>query len=123
MNIFTARLTGKMLSTDAFEKTVYDMQERVKRWRQIEKSPELAEYNALKKIVESRDFQARKKELINRKYEDTDEGRKMISFKRLMASRRIRRYQRALEDPTFQAFLKFQKGHVIEQKPHKPHAR
>ena len=75
MNIFTARLTGKMLSTDAFEKTIYDMQERVKRWRQIEKSPELAEYIALKKIVESRDFQARKKELINRKYEDTDEGR------------------------------------------------
>lgn len=109
MNLFTARLTGKMLSTDAFEKAIYDMQERVKRWREIEKSPELAEYIALKKIVESRDFQARKKELVTRKYEDTDEGRKMTAFKRLSASRSIRRYQRALEDPTFQAFLEFQK--------------
>ena len=91
MNLFTARLTGKMLSTEQFEKTIYDMQERVKRWRQIEKSPELAEYNALKKIVESSDFQARKKELESRKYKDTDE----------------RRYKKALEDPEFQEFLKF----------------
>ena len=107
MNLFTARLTGKMLSTEQFEKTVYDMQERVKRWRQIEKSPELAEYNALKKIVESSDFQARKKELVSRKYKDTDEGRKMTAYQRLKGSRAIRRYQKALEDPTLQEFLKF----------------
>ena len=48
MNLFTARLTGKMLSTEAFEKAIHDMQERVKRWRAIEKSPELAEYKELK---------------------------------------------------------------------------
>jgi hypothetical protein len=107
MNLFTARLTGKMLSTEQFEKTIYDMQERVKRWRQIEKSPELAEYNALKKIVESSDFQARKKELVSRKYKDTDEGRKMTAFQRLEESRSIRRYKQALEDPEFQEFLKF----------------
>ena len=107
MNLFTARLTGKMLSTEQFEKTIYDMQERVKRWRQIEKSPELAEYNALKKIVESSDFQARKKELESRKYKDTDEGRKMTAFRNLEESRAIRRYKKALEDPEFQEFLKF----------------
>ena len=33
MNLFTARLTGKMLSTEAFEKSIYEMQERVRRWR------------------------------------------------------------------------------------------
>lgn len=107
MNLFTARLTGKMLSTEQFEKTIYDMQERVKRWRQIEKSPELAEYNALKKIVESSDFQARKKELVSRKYKDTDEGRKMTAYLHLEGSSAIRRYKKALEDPEFQEFLKF----------------
>ncbi len=107
MNLFTARLTGKMLSTEAFEKTIYEMQERVKRYRLIEKSPELAEYLELKKIVESSAFQERKQELVNRKYKDTDEGRKMTAFERLRNSREMRRYQRALEDPTFQAFLKF----------------
>ena len=83
MNLFTARLTGKMLSTEAFEKTIYEMQERVKRWREIEKSPELAEYLELKKTVESTAFQERKNELVNRKYKDTDEGRKMTAYKRL----------------------------------------
>ena len=107
MNLFTARLTGKMLSTDAFEKTVSELQARVKRWRQIEKSPELAEYVSLKKLVESSDFHATKKTLQTRKYEDTDEGRKMISYERLVNSRAIRRYQQALKDEEFQAFLAF----------------
>ncbi len=107
MNLFTARLTGKMLSTEAFEKTIHDMQERVKRWRAIEKSPELAEYLELKKIVESSDFQERKKELSTRKYADTDEGRKMMAYERITKSREYRRYQEALTDPVFQDFLKF----------------
>ena len=107
MNLFTARLTGKMLSTEKFEKTICEMQERDKRWHQIEKSPELAEYLKLKKIVESTDFKERKQALSTRKYKDTDEGRKMMAYKRLNASRSIRRYRRALEDQVFQEFLKF----------------
>ena len=115
MNLFAARLTGKMLSTDAFEKTVSEMQARVKRWRQIEKSPELAEYQELKKIVESSDFQERKKVLATRKYKDTDEGRKMRAFERLRSSLRIKGYQYALESETFQAFLKFQESEDFQK--------
>ena len=122
MNLFAARLTGKMLSTETFEKTVYDMQERVKRYRQIEKSPELAEYNDLKKRVESSDFKERKHELVSRKYKDTDEGRKTANYERLIANRDIRRYKEALNDPVFQDFLKFretpdfQKVHSTEER-------
>ena len=108
MNLFTARLTGKMLSTDAFEKTISDMQARVRRWRQIEKSPELAEYLELKKLVDSSEFKNRKSELITRKYKDTEEGRKMKALERLSSSLRIKGYKYALENETFQAFLKFQ---------------
>ncbi len=115
MNLFTARLTGKMLSTEAFEKTIYDMQERVKRWRQIEKSPELAEYLELKKIVESSAFQERKNELVNRKYKDTEEGRKMLAYERLVSSLRIKGYKYALENETFQAFLKFQQSEDFQK--------
>ena len=107
MNLFTARLTGKMLSTDAYEQAIHDMQERVKRWRAIEKSHELAEYLELKKRVESSDFQERRNELVNRKYKDTDEGRKMMEYERLSDSRSIRRYRRALKDQEFQDFLAF----------------
>jgi len=107
MNLFTARLTGKMLSTDAFEQAIADMLERVKRWRQIEKSPEMAEYLALKKIVESSDFQERKAVLVSRKYKETEEGQKMTTYESLKSSLRIKGYQYALENETFQAFLKF----------------
>ena len=110
MNLFTARLTGRMLSTETYEKTVSDMQARVKRWRQIEKSPELAEYLALKKFVESSDFQEKKNELINRKYKDTQEGRKMMEYEELYNSSSIRRYRRALKDEEFQAFLAFRES-------------
>ena len=115
MNLFTARLTGKMMSTDAFEKTVADMQARVKRWREIEKSPELAEYLELKKTVESPAFQNRKSELVSRKYADTEEGRKMKTYQRLSSSLRIRGYQYALENETFQAFLKFRESEDFQK--------
>ena len=107
MNLFTARLTGKMLSTDQFEKSIQDMINRVNRWRQIEKSPELAEYLKLKEIVESAKFQQTKQELSERKYKDTEEGKKMSTFEKLSSTLRIKGYKYALENPTFQAFLKF----------------
>ena len=114
MNLFTARLTGKMVSTDSFEKSIIEMQERVKRWRQIEQSPELAEYNELKKIVESSDFQERKNALKNRKYKDTDEGRKMQSYEKLSSLMRIKGYKYAMENETFQAFLKFRDSDAFQ---------
>ena len=115
MNLFTARLTGKMLSTEAFEKSIYEMQERVRRWREIEKSPELAEYLELKKIVESSAFQERKNELINRKYKDTDEGRKMLAYERLSGSMSMKGYKYALESETFQAFLQFRETEEFQK--------
>ena len=116
MNLFAARLTGKMSSTDAFEKTIHDMQERVKRWRAIEKSPELAEYNELKKIVESSDFQEKKNTLKNRKYKDTDEGRKMATLDRLSSTLRMKGYKHAQDNETFQAFLKFRNSDAFQNK-------
>ena len=107
MNLFTARLTGKMLSTDQFEKEVQDMIARVLRWREIEKSPELAEYLSLKKIVESEAFQAKKETLISRKYKETEEGKKMALYESLNSSMRMQAYRFALANETFQAFLKF----------------
>lgn len=116
MNLFAARLTGKMSSTDAFEKNITEMQERVARWRAIEKSPELAEYLDLKKKVESSDFQERKNELVNRKYKDTDEGRKMSALERLNSSMRMKGYKYALENENFQAFLKFRDSDAFQNR-------
>ena len=108
MNLFTARLTGKMVSTEQFENNMHELQLRVIRYRQVEKSPELAEYYALKAEVESSAFQERKQELINRKYRDTDEGRKTAFRDKLAGSLRMRGYKLAVDNQTFQAFLAFQ---------------
>ena len=74
MNLFTARLTGKMLSTE---------------------------------IVESPKFQETKRVLSERKYKDTEEGRKMTTFERISSTLRMKGYKYALENSTFQSFLKF----------------
>lgn len=107
MNLFTARLTGKMVSTDRFESDIRDMLAQVERWRAVEKSPELAEYYALKKEVESEAFQSRKSELKNRKYRDTEEGKKMHELEELRSPLRMKGYKYAESSETFQNFLKF----------------
>jgi len=107
MNLFTARLTGKMLSTDAFEQEIANMLARVQRWRAIEKSPELAEYLALKKEVESETFIARKKELL-RPYKETEEAQKTSLYQSLKSSLRIKGYEFALENENMQAFLAYE---------------
>lgn len=107
MNLFTARLTGKMLSTEQFEKHISTIQARIARWHNVDQSPLLKEYFELKAKIESQEFQMKKKELITRKYKDTDEGRKMLQYQKMNSSRRIKRYKHALINPTFQAFLAF----------------
>ena len=114
MNLFTARLTGKMLSTEQFEKSIQDMIDRVNRWRQIEKSPELAEYLKLKEVIESPKFQEKKRELSQRRYKDTDEGRKLKTFERISSTLRMKGYKYALENETFQAFLKFRDSDAFQ---------
>ena len=107
MNLFTARLTGKMLSTEQFEKNMHELQERVVRYRKVEKSPEMAEYLSLKEIVETTEFQSKMRNLQTRKYADTEEGKKTALYEKLSSSMRMRGYKRALELPTFQSFLQF----------------
>lgn len=110
MNLFSARLNGKMLSTEQFEKNMAERQATVIRYRQVEKSPEMAEYLQLKAIVESKEFQQKKQELLTRKYKDTDEGRKQSQYNKLAGSMRIQGYKRALEMPVFNEFLKFRES-------------
>ena len=51
----------KMMNTKAFEQWLKEQGEIIARYRQVEKSDILAEYNTLKQVVESADFQAKKK--------------------------------------------------------------
>ena len=115
MNLFTSRLTGKMVSAETFEANIHDLQERVKRYRAIEKSPELKEYLELKKQVESQEFQSNRTLLKTRKYADTTEGKKTSRLKKLSGTLRMIGYKKALEMPTFQAFLQFRESEDFQK--------
>ena len=52
-----------MLSTKKFEQWLKAQEQIIVRYRQVEKSEVLAEYNSLKQVVESAVFQAKKTEL------------------------------------------------------------
>ncbi len=75
--------TTKMLTTKAYEQWLTEQAQIITRYRQVEKSDILAEYNNLKKVVESTDFQAKKTELTNTRYADTQEGKIMAKYGQL----------------------------------------
>ena len=70
-----------MQKTKVFEQWLASQQAMITRYRAIEKGAVLAEYNELKALVESADFQAKKKELTTTKYVDTSVGKTMAQFK------------------------------------------
>ena len=72
-----------MQKTKVFEQWLAEKQTILTRYRQVEKGEVLAEYNNLKAVVESKDFQAKKSQLTTIKYADTQEGKTMARYKKL----------------------------------------
>lgn len=75
--------TVKMLSTKQFEQWLQEQAEIAVRYRKIEKSELLEEYNTLKEVVESAEFQAKKTRLTTTRYADTQEGGTMALYNSL----------------------------------------
>ena len=75
--------TTKMLSTKAFEQWLTEQAVIASRYREIEKSAVLSEYQSLKSFVESDAFLAKKHELTTTKYADTVEGKTMTRLSQL----------------------------------------
>ena len=75
--------TVKMLSTKQFEQWLQEQAQIAVRYRNVEKSNLLAEYIALKEVVESVEFQAKKTKLTTTRYADTQEGSTMAVYKKL----------------------------------------
>ena len=75
--------TVKMLNTKQFEQWLQEQAEIAVRYRKIEKSDLLAEYNTLKEVVESAEFQAKKTRLTTTRYADTQEGGTMALYNSL----------------------------------------
>ncbi len=73
MNLFFETLKRTLQSSEVFEARMQKMQEDIRRYHELEKSPELAEFLELKKIVTTPAFKENKTRLLKRKYKDTEE--------------------------------------------------
>ena len=71
------------MKTKAFEQWLKEQAQMVVRYRQVEKSDVLAEYNSLKEVVDSADFKAKKQQLTTTRYADTQEAQTMVAYKQL----------------------------------------
>lgn len=84
MNLFFARLTGKLMSTEKFEKHVRSLQADAKRYRELESGALYKEYLELKAFLKSEAFLQKKAELDKRKtraqWKESEEARKEARF-------------------------------------------
>lgn len=92
MNLFFKKLTGRLYSTEKMERQMMEEEERIARYRQVEQSPELKEFLDLKKIVEGKEFQQKKYNLIHTKYKSTPTYETIHRYKELRQDKQLQLY-------------------------------
>lgn len=94
MDLFFLRalLRGKLMTTPKFESSMEQLRIDAERYRQVEKSDKLKEFLALEQVVNSPEFQSKKRELTTKKYKDSDEAKKLNELKKLSADKFVRKY-------------------------------
>ena len=85
--------TVKMLTTKLYEQWLQEQAQIAVHYRKVEKSDILVEYNHLKQLVESADFQSKKTKLTTTRYADTQEGSTMALYKQLGRSMAVVLYK------------------------------
>nr|MBP6634518.1 hypothetical protein [Paludibacter sp.] len=115
MNLFWKSLFGKITPTTRLEKEEADLIEAMHRYKEVEKSVELAEYKTLFHEVKSSDFIERKKTLQNRKYKDTEEYRISAKYRKLEKSPNIHLYFQVLKSTVLEHFLEFKASPEFEE--------
>lgn len=94
MNFYflNALLSGKLMTTPKFEGIIELSRQQSKRYRQVEKTEKYKEYLALKEEVESAAFLAKKKQIKDVKYANTDEAKKLAQFATLGKDKAVREF-------------------------------
>jgi len=103
-----ALLRGKLQTTSTFEEELSQIPVRAKRFRQVEASDELKEFQTLEKKVNAADFQMKKKEIERTKFKRTPEYQMLEAFKKICKEKTVRGYLREgkdAEDAKVQQYL------------------
>lgn len=86
------QLKADTLTTSQMEDRIHQVSADIRRYREIEASSELAEFMALKPIVESKEFQDYKNELLTTNYKDREEYKLVTAYNRAKHSHHVRWY-------------------------------
>lgn len=98
MNLFFTRLTGKLMTTEKFEKHIRQLLADAKRYHEIENSDLLKEYLGLEKTVSETRFQEKKREYQTKRYQDTVEYKNHQEYLTLRKDKTVRKYMAATTD-------------------------
>ena len=94
MTLFFLRalVRRQLLTTPKFEELIEQTGLDAERYRQVEKSAKLKEFRELEQKVTSHEFQANKKQIVGKKYKDTEEAKKLDKFSKLEKDKYVRLY-------------------------------
>ncbi len=109
MDLFFLRafFRGKLMTTPKFENAMAQVQLDAKRYRQVEKSDKLKEYQELDKVVNAPAFQDKKKELTTKKYADSEEFKQLAKLKKLASDKYVRKYLKTGQGESRSAVQKY----------------
>ncbi len=107
MNLFFKKLTGKLRSTEKFEKLMDETAAAVKRYHVLENSAELKEYIMLKEEVTSSEFLAKKKQYIKTKYKQTEQYQKLQALKKLRKNADLQTFLEVKDSPLLKDYQLF----------------
>lgn len=114
MNLFWKKLFGGITPTAKLEKQEEELVMAMKRYVEVEKSVELAEYRKLYHVVKSAKFQENKKILQNRKYKDTEEYQITKKYNGLHNSPALQLYFEVLKSDELKKYLEFKASAAYE---------
>ncbi len=110
MNLFFKKLTGKLLSTEKLEAIIQQNKDDVVRYRQIEASDTLKEYNELKEIIEAPEFQEKKRKLTTTKYNDTEVHHTLKHLRSLDKNKELQLFLYVSKSELLDEYLKFRQS-------------
>ena len=108
-------LKSDTLSTKQFEQRMEQIKHDIQRYRSVEQSAELKEFQYLCKTVETKEFQDNKNYLLHRKYRDTDEYKKMSRYTSIGRSIAVRVYRWAMSSEDFRRYAEFAQSGLYAQ--------
>ncbi len=110
MNLFFKKLTGKLQSTEKLEALIQQNKDIVVRYRRVENSAELKEYNELKKVIEAPEFKEKKRILTQTKYHDTETYRQLRKLRDMDNNKELQLYFFVNDSKILPEYLEFRKS-------------